>query len=421
MTTLAALARPRPIRRASSAGPGFGLYVHWPFCRAKCPYCDFNSHVAPEVDEVRFARALVAEIERSAREIGPRPLASIFFGGGTPSLMVPATVAAVIERAIACFAPAAHLEITLEANPTSVEAGRLAGFQAAGVNRVSLGVQALDDAALRFLGREHSAAEALAAVDLAARLFARFSFDLIYGRPGQTLEAWAAELERALDHAGGHLSLYQLTIEPGTRFDLLQRTGALALPDDDLEADLYELTQDRLGAAGLPAYEISNHARPGEECRHNLVYWRSGEWLGIGPGAHGRLDLESGRVATEAWRLPKAWLERVEREGSGERMRVALAAEERVDELLIMGLRLAEGVDLVRLEALTGRPLEQSLDAEALARLVEDGWLKLAGARLAATAAGRQRLNPILEALLVNPPEQATRATSSAAELPVAR
>ncbi len=323
--------------------------------------------------------------------------------------MAPATVAAVIERAIARFAPAEDLEITLEANPTSVEAGRLAGFRTAGVNRVSLGVQSLDDRALRFLGREHTAAEALAAVDLAARLFPRFSFDLIYARPGQTVEAWAAELERALDHAGGHLSLYQLTIEPGTRFDLLHRTGALALPDDDLEADLYELTRDRLQAAGLPAYEISNHARPGEECRHNLVYWRSGEWLGIGPGAHGRLDLDGARIATEAWRLPKAWLERVEREGSGERMRATLAAGEQLEEMLVMGLRLAEGIDLARLEAIAGRPLQQILDAEALARLVEDRWLRLAGGRLAPTTAGRQRLNGVLGTLMIGPSNPAAR------------
>jgi oxygen-independent coproporphyrinogen-3 oxidase len=379
---------------------GFGLYVHWPFCRAKCPYCDFNSHVAPAFDEGRFARALLAEIDRHADEVGRRPLDTIFFGGGTPSLMAPATVAAVIERATARFAPAADLEITLEANPTSVEAGRLRGFRAAGVNRVSLGVQALDDDALRFLGREHSAAEALAAVDLAGRLFPRFTFDLIYGRPGQTPGAWQAELDRALGHAGGHLSVYQLTIEPGTPFALLQRTGALQMPDDDLQADLYELTQATLAGAGLPAYEISNHARPGEESRHNLIYWRSGAWAGVGPGAHGRLDLPEGRRATEAWRLPKAWLERVEREGSGERSRTALAHHEQVEEILVMGLRLAEGVEPARLEALAGRPLAGLLEPAALERFLGDGWLELRADRLAATAAGRQRLNGILAALL---------------------
>jgi putative oxygen-independent coproporphyrinogen III oxidase len=410
MTPLATRLEPPAIRRPAPAG--LGLYVHWPFCRAKCPYCDFNSHVAPAVDEARFAQALLAEIERHADELGRCRLATIFFGGGTPSLMAPATAAAVIERATARFQAAADLEITLEANPTSVEAGRLAGFRAAGVNRVSLGVQALDDQALRFLGRAHSAAEALAAVTLAARRFPRFSFDLIYGRPGQTPAAWQAELDRALEHAGGHLSVYQLTIEPGTPFHLLERTGALQMPDDDLQADLYEATQERLAAAGLPAYEISNHARPGEESRHNLIYWRSGAWAGIGPGAHGRVDLPAGRLATEAWRLPKAWLERVERQGSGERIRTALTTAERVEELLVMGLRLAEGVDLGRLTALAGRPLDRLLDRAALARFVEDGWLTLQAGNLSATAAGRQRLNALLGALL------ADRAAGAKVEMP---
>jgi len=394
---------PTPGEGAARAEAGFGIYVHWPFCRAKCPYCDFNSHVGDVVDHARWARALVAEIHRHADEIGPRTLRSIFFGGGTPSLMAPKTVAAVIERATRCFPPAPDLEITLEANPTSSEAERFRAFRTAGVNRVSLGVQALDDAALAFLGREHSAAEALAAVDLAARLFERFSFDLIYGRPGQTPAGWAAELGRALEHADGHLSAYQLTIEPGTRFELLQRTGALLMPADDLQADLYELTQERLAAAGLPAYEISNHARPGEACRHNLLYWRAGEWLGIGPGAHGRLDLGDKRVATEAWRLPKTWLERVERTGSGERTRVALSRQEQVEELLVMGLRLVEGVELARLEALAGCAVERCLDHGALDELIAAGLLRLDAGRLAATAAGRQRLNALLAAIVPDP------------------
>jgi coproporphyrinogen III oxidase-like Fe-S oxidoreductase len=261
-------------------------------------------------------------------------------------------------------------------------------------------VQALDDGTLRFLGREHSAAEALAGVDLAAGLFARFSFDLIYGRPGQTPAGWAAELTRALAHADGHLSLYQLTIEPGTRFELLQRTGALVMPADDAQADLYELTQARLAGAGLPAYEISNHARLGEACRHNLLYWRCGEWLGIGPGAHGRLDLDGARLATEAWRLPKAWLERVESTGSGERTRLALTRAEQAEELLVMGLRLREGVDLSRLQAVAGQSLDQLLDLAALDRLVADGLLERCGGHLAATAAGRQRLNALLATVL---------------------
>jgi putative oxygen-independent coproporphyrinogen III oxidase len=398
--TFAAMAQARSSDGAAQVDPGFGIYVHWPFCRAKCPYCDFNSHVTGDVDHQRWARALTAEIDRYAGQIGPRTLRSIFFGGGTPSLMAPATVAAVIERARACFAPAPDLEITLEANPTSSEAARFRALRLAGVNRVSLGVQALDDGALRFLGREHTAAEALAAVDLAAGLFARFSFDLIYGRPGQTPAGWAAELTRALAHADGHLSVYQLTIEPGTRFELLQRTGALIMPADDAQADLYELTQERLADAGLPAYEISNHARSGEACRHNLLYWRCGEWLGIGPGAHGRLDLNGKRFATEAWRLPKDWLERVERSGTGESTRVPLTRAEQAEELLVMGLRLSEGVDLARLEAVAGRRLGQLLDGAALDRFIAEGLLKRRGRHLAATAAGRQRLNALLVAIL---------------------
>jgi putative oxygen-independent coproporphyrinogen III oxidase len=394
------MAQTRACDGAAHAEPGFGIYVHWPFCRAKCPYCDFNSHVIREVDHQRWARALVTEVERHAAEIGPRTLRSIFFGGGTPSLMAPETVAALIQRATACFAPSPDLEITLEANPTSSEAGRFRALRSAGVNRVSLGVQALDDAALRLLGREHTAAEALAAVELARNLFPRVSFDLIYGRPDQTPAAWTAELKHALAHADGHLSLYQLTIEPGTAFALRQRAGALHMPPDDVQADLYELTQERLAGAGLPAYEISNHARPGEACRHNLLYWRCGEWLGIGPGAHGRLDLAGERLATEAWRLPKAWLERVERSGTGERTRVALTRSEQAEELLVMGLRLSDGVDLRRLQAIAGDTLEQCLDCEAIDGLVVDGLLERGDDRLAATAAGRQRLNALLAAIL---------------------
>lgn len=379
---------------------GFALYVHWPFCRAKCPYCDFNSHVRGGVEHGRWRRALLAELDRLAVETPGRRLDSIFFGGGTPSLMVPGTVAAVIDRARAHWPAAMPAEVTLEANPTSVESGRLRAFRDAGVDRVSLGVQALDDASLAALGREHSAREALAAVELAGSLFERFSFDLIYARPGQTPGAWAAELDRALRFAGGHLSVYQLTIEPGTRFWGLQRQGRLRLPDDDVQGELYELTQDILGAAGLPAYEISNHAAPGQACRHNLVYWRSGDWLGVGPGAHGRLDLGPDRLATEAVRLPEAWLRQVETKGHGEKPRLALPAEDRLAELLLMGLRLVEGVAIARIEALAGRPLALAVDGQALRRLEDAGLLRTDGGRLAATAAGRQRLSSILAALL---------------------
>ena len=379
---------------------GFGLYVHWPFCRAKCPYCDFNSHVRQGVDHARWQRALLGELDRLAAETAGRRLDSLFFGGGTPSLMAPETVAAVIGRAQAHWPNGMPVEVTLEANPTSVEAGRLRAFREAGVNRVSLGVQALDDASLDRLGREHSAGEALAAVELAGSLFERFSFDLIYARPGQTPAAWAAELARALRFAAGHLSVYQLTIEPGTRFFTLEAQGRLRLPNDDVQGELYELTQDLLGAAGLPAYEISNHAKPGEACRHNLVYWRSGDWLGVGPGAHGRLTLDGQRWSTEAVRLPEAWLRQVEALGHGEKPRRALDAEDRLAELMLMGLRLAEGVPVAGIEAAAGLPLAQALDAGALRRFADAGLLDLAGGRLAATAAGRQRLSAILASLL---------------------
>ena len=390
-----------------SAGPlagqkaGFGLYVHWPFCLSKCPYCDFNSHVAGgQVEHERWARALLCELDHFAAETSGRELASIFFGGGTPSLMAPAAVAAVIERAAARFRLAGDVEITLEANPTSVEAGRLADFRAAGVNRVSLGVQALDDDALRALGREHGASEALHAVGLAARLFSRFSFDLIYARPGQTLAKWDAELGRALDHADGHLSVYQLTIEPGTQFHTLYAKGALRLPPDELQADLYELTQARLAAAGLPAYEISNHARPGEACRHNLVYWRGGDYVGIGPGAHGRLTIEGRRVATRTARMPRAWLERVERDGHAELTRETLRAADQVIELLLMGLRLTEGVSLSRMRHIGAEAFESTLDMAAVRQLIADGFLQLDGDHLATTAAGRERLNAVLETVI---------------------
>ena len=388
---------------ASLTEGGFALYVHWPFCKAKCPYCDFNSHVRPGgVDHARWARALTAELDHAAAMTPGRELGSIFFGGGTPSLMEPATVAAVVDRAARRWPLAPDVEVTLEANPTSVEAERFRGFRAAGVSRVSLGVQALDDAALRFLGRGHDVAEALAAVDLAAAAFPRFSFDLIYARPGQTEAAWAAELRRALGHAVGHLSLYQLTIEPGTRFHALAGQGRLAPPDEERQGRLYELTQAVLGEAGLPAYEISNHARPGEESRHNLVYWRYGDYAGIGPGAHGRLTLAGGRrVGTRAVRAPERWLARVEAAGHGEEgPREPIPAEAQLTEFLMMGLRLAEGVRLARLAAIAGRPWRDAVDRAALDGMVAAGMLRVDGQRLRATAAGRQRLDAVLRRLL---------------------
>jgi len=390
----------RAIASKADHDPGFGLYLHWPFCRSKCPYCDFNSHVRERIDQGRWRQALLAELDHYAAATAGRRLASIFFGGGTPSLMEPATAAALIERAARHWSVAPELEITLEANPTSVEAANFAALAAAGVNRLSLGIQALEDPALRFLGRGHSASEALAALDLARRHFPRFSFDLIYARPGQTEADWAAELERALALAGEHLSVYQLTIEENTAFAGAWRRGEFALPPEETAALLYEITQDRLSAAGLPAYEISNHARPGAECRHNLVYWQGGDYVGVGPGAHGRLTLESERYATRQHRAPEAWLLAVEAEGHATRERRALGLEERRDELLMMGLRLSAGIGRARFKAVVGREIEETLAPSALAPLVEAGFLELDELGLRATAEGRQRLDALLPCLL---------------------
>jgi putative oxygen-independent coproporphyrinogen III oxidase len=372
--------------------PGFGLYVHWPFCRSKCPYCDFNSHVAEGIDQARWRRALLAELDWWAERVDRRPLTSIFFGGGTPSLMDPETVGAVIERARSRLGFAGDPEITLEANPTSVEAGRFAAYRAAGVNRVSLGVQALNETDLKFLGRQHGPEEALAAVATAARHFPRFSFDLIYARPGQSVAAWREELVRALDHVGSHLSVYQLTIEPGTQFQTKFQRGEIAIPDDDLAGALYETTQEILEGAGLPAYEISNHARPGEESRHNLTYWRMDPYLGIGPGAHGRIRRDGIWRATRQARAPETWIGAVEADGHGTVEETGLSAEERRREILMMGLRLAEGIPRERLDVLP--------PADRLAALVGEGYLVEDGHVLRATAAGRQRLNGLLAYLL---------------------
>jgi putative oxygen-independent coproporphyrinogen III oxidase len=383
-----------------SADSGFGIYIHWPFCKSKCPYCDFNSHVRERVDEARWRNALVAELDRAAETLSGRRVASVFFGGGTPSLMEPRTAATLIERIGTLWGVDDATEITLEANPTSVEAARFRDLRVAGVNRVSLGVQALDEAALRFLGRGHDAAQARAAVQLAAKHFPRFSFDLIYARPGQTLSSWQAELRAALALAGDHLSVYQLTIEAGTAFATAYARGDFVLPDDELQGALYELTQAELEAAGLPAYEISNHARPGAECRHNLVYWRYGEYLGIGPGAHGRLTIDGQKSAIRNRRAPETWLQAIEATGSARDEVTNLAAAERRDELLMMGLRLREGVARGRFRDETGAEIEAVLDAVRLRPLIEGEFLILDEAGLRATAAGRQRLNAVLAALL---------------------
>ena len=384
-----------------SAGrePGFGLYVHWPFCRSKCPYCDFNSHVRAAVDHGRWRRALLAEMAHYGAATEGRRLTSIFFGGGTPSLMEPETVGAVIEQARKIWQADAGVEITLEANPTSVEAEKFAAFRDAGVNRVSLGVQSLREADLKFLGRQHSAGEAQQAIELARRYFDRFTFDLIYARPGQTVAAWREELREALTLAGNHLSVYQLTIEPETAFASAVRRGDFTVPDEDSAAELYEATQEALAAAGLPAYEISNHARPGEESRHNLTYWRYGDYAGIGPGAHGRLTLEGVKYATRQHRAPEAWLEAVEQKGHATRQRDVVEAEARREEMLMMGLRLGEGVSRARLECVA-RGDAETLFGSNLAPLIEGGFLTLDAQRLAATTAGRQCLNAVLGALL---------------------
>ena len=381
--------------------PGFALYIHWPFCKSKCPYCDFNSHVRDGIEQTRWRDALLAELDHAASETAGRLVTSIFFGGGTPSLMDPATVAALLDRAASRWSMAADVEVTLEANPTSVEASRFAALRAAGVNRLSLGVQALDDRALRFLGRGHDASEAIAAVALARRHFERYSFDLIYARPGQTLAEWQAELDRAVALAGDHLSVYQLTIEPGTAFATAHGRGDWMLPDDDLAGALYEATHERLAAAGLAPYEISNNARPGGESRHNLTYWRYGDYAGIGPGAHGRITLDGAKLATRRLRAPETWLTAVEKHGHGMQERTALTREERREEMLMMGLRLAEGVDRARFRAEAGEELEAAFDGGRLADLVAGGFLVLDDRGLRATAAGRQRLNAVLGALLV--------------------
>ncbi|WP_371348317.1 radical SAM family heme chaperone HemW [Ancylobacter sp. IITR112] len=378
------------------ADPGFGVYVHWPFCKAKCPYCDFNSHVrhAPP-DQARFVAAFRAEIAHTRERIGQRRTHSVFFGGGTPSLMEPETVGAILDAIHAAWPLDAGAEVTLEANPTSVEAGRFRGYRAAGVNRVSLGVQALDDAALKALGRMHTADEALGAVAVARAAFERVSFDLIYARPEQRPQDWAAELRRAIDEGCEHLSLYQLTIEDGTPFAALHRAGKLIVPEDEVARALWDVTQETTRAAGLPAYEISNHARPGAESRHNLLYWRYGEYAGIGPGAHGRLDTPEGRVATSTERGPEQWVARVEAQGHGVITDEPLTRAEQADEYLLMGLRLAEGIDRDRFARLAGR----GFDPARVATLLDDGMIEeLPGQRLRATALGL----PVLDAIVAD-------------------
>ena len=376
------------------------LYIHWPFCLAKCPYCDFNSHVRDRIPQERFGAALRAELAWEADRLGRRRLCSIFFGGGTPSLMQPETVAALIGDARTRFDAAPDLEITLEANPTSVEAARLDAFRQAGVNRLSLGVQSLDPDALRMLGRQHSVAQARAALEAGRAIFPRLSFDLIYARPGQTLAAWRAELRAALALAADHLSLYQLTIEQGTAFATRHARGEIVLPDGDAAAALYEATAEEAARFGLSSYEVSNYARPGAESRHNLAYWRYADYAGIGPGAHGRVTLGGDLLATRRHRAPEVWAERVEQSGHGTVEEGGLEVGDKAREMLLMGLRLTEGVDADRFAARTGMALEEAVDPGVLDQAVAESYLEWRARRLIALPAGRLRLDALLAALL---------------------
>ncbi len=378
---------------------GFGLYLHWPFCQSKCPYCDFNSHVAATVDQGRWLDAFQAEIDRVGALTEGRILNTVFFGGGTPSLMDPALVQGILDRVRATWTLANDIEITLEANPGSVEAGRFDGYARAGVNRVSLGIQSLDPNDLRRLGRMHSVDEATAAIRVAQAVFDRVSFDLIYARQDQTLSAWRDELRRAIDFGTSHLSLYQLTIEDGTVFGQMHAKRLLrGLPDEDLSADMFELTQEVTRAAGLPAYEVSNHARPGDESRHNLIYWRMGDYAGLGPGAHGRLTLGNGRFATEAARMPAAWLDRTLAAPGGAERTDRLSSEDRGDEYLMFALRLREGASLRRYADLAGAPLP----AQALDEVAGLGLLHRDGDVIRTTDSGTMMLNGVLRRLLAS-------------------
>jgi oxygen-independent coproporphyrinogen-3 oxidase len=395
MSALAALAERQRVPEHPTADAGFAVYVHWPFCLAKCPYCDFNSHVRLQPpDQARYIAAFRREIAHRAALAPGRTVTSIFFGGGTPSLMEGRTVGAILDAIGEYWAIDPHCEVSLEANPTSVEAGRFRDFRAAGVNRVSLGVQALNDADLKALGRMHSTQEALDAVAIARKYFERYSFDLIYARAvGQTPALWRAELELAISHAAEHLSLYQLTIEPDTAFERLFKAGKLAIPDYEAGAVLYEITQEVTAKHGLPVYEISNHARPGAECRHNLVYWRYGEYAGIGPGAHGRLVTSEGRMAHSTEKRPEAWLDSVEAQGHALIEDERLNAEAQGDEYLLMGLRLVEGIDPATFAALSGRKLK----SERVESLIGEGMLtRKPGGKLACTPEGALVLDAVV-------------------------
>jgi putative oxygen-independent coproporphyrinogen III oxidase len=389
---------PQPSICSPSSTPS-SLYIHWPFCKAKCPYCDFNSHVRASIDEERWHQSLLQELEFVGQESGKRSLISVFFGGGTPSLMPPRTVAALLDKLGQYWTLAPDLEVTLEANPNSVEASKFKDFRAAGINRVSLGIQALQDSALKFLGRIHGRDEALAAINTASTIFERYSFDLIYARPNQTITEWREELSEALHGVRQHISLYQLTIEPGTAFHTAHKRGDWQIPDENLAAQFYEVTQEMLETAGLPAYEVSNHARPGFECQHNLTYWRYQDYTCIGPGAHGRVTLNQQKYAVKNYHAPETWLNAVAKDGHGREEAVLLNPSEQLIECLMMGLRLKEGIPYNRLEGITGKAFNQIFQADTLSSLFDEGYLLTNSNNLQLSPAGLQRLNAILEYL----------------------
>lgn len=381
-----------------STHPGFGIYVHWPFCQTICPYCDFNVHARTDIDDGAWRDGMLADLAHYAADTPDRIVTSIYFGGGTPSLMPPETVSAVIDAVAHHWSVADDVEITLETNPTSAERDRFQAFRTAGINRLSVGIQSLDDKALAFLGRDHSGADGLRALEDAQRIFERTTFDLIYALPGQSADDWAQELTSALGHAGGHVSLYQLTIESGTPFMKAGIVGAEA----DLAADMYDITQQVMAARGRPAYEVSNHAVPGDESRHNLTGWRGGDYIGIGPGAHGRITIDRQAFGTHQIHNPTRWLEKVTTDGHGTAKRRVLNPEDRARELVMMGLRLTEGINLARFQAVTGTDIGAVTDPDALALLVAGGLLIKTETHISATGAGRLVLNGVLDRLIVD-------------------
>ncbi len=377
-----------------------GIYFHWPFCKSKCPYCDFNVHVRPSIDHEKWAAAYLKSIEYYAAHLPDRQVVSVFFGGGTPSLMEPATIDSILSTIQKNWRVANDLEVTMEANPTSVEASKLQAFKDAGVNRVSLGVQSLEDSELKFLGRTHSAAEAKKAIEISAKIFDRSSFDLIYARPGQTMESWGRELKQAINYANGHLSLYQLTIERNTPFYLQYHRGAFIMPGEEAGADLFNLTQDILGQAGLPLYEISNHARPGQECRHNLLYWHYADYIGIGPGAHGRYTKDGIKYATRDHAAPEIWLERVNRNGHGAHNPEIVPSRDKFSEILMMGLRLRGGLPLDQIRNLSGITFNEGINPQNLTRAINEGWIEVTQQSVSLTREGMLRFNSLLPYIL---------------------